>query len=43
MGGCISQYFNYFNDLIMKTFRVLGDWTDENNKLLLCEIEGGVA
>jgi hypothetical protein len=30
------------NDLNMKIFRVLGDWTDENNRPLLCEIEGGV-
>jgi hypothetical protein len=29
-------------DLEMEVFRARGDWTDENNRHLLCEIEGGV-
>jgi hypothetical protein len=28
-------------DLNMKIFRVLGDWTDKNKRTLLCNIEGG--
>jgi hypothetical protein len=30
------------NELNMKIFRVLGDWTDDNNRPLLCDVEGGV-
>jgi hypothetical protein len=29
-------------DLNMKIYRATGDWTDENNRPLFCEIEGGV-
>jgi hypothetical protein len=28
-------------DLFMEIYRAKGDWTDENNRPLLCEIEGG--
>jgi hypothetical protein len=30
------------NDLNMENYRAKGGWTDENNRLLLCEIEGRV-
>jgi hypothetical protein len=30
------------NDLDMEIYRAKGDWTDDNNRPLLCEIEGGV-
>jgi hypothetical protein len=30
------------NDLDVETYRAKGDWTDENNRPLLCEIEGRV-
>jgi hypothetical protein len=30
------------HDLDMEIYRAKGDWTDENNRPLLCEIEGGV-
>jgi hypothetical protein len=29
-------------DMNMKIYRDMGDWTDENNRPLLCELEGGV-
>jgi hypothetical protein len=29
-------------DLDMEIYRVMGNWTDENNRPLICEIEGGV-
>ena len=29
-------------DLDLETYRAMGNWTDENNRPLLCEIEGGV-
>jgi hypothetical protein len=30
------------HDLTMNMYRATGDWTDESNRPLLCEIEGGV-
>jgi len=29
-------------DLDVETYRAMGNWTDENNRPLLCEMEGGV-
>jgi hypothetical protein len=29
-------------DLDMEIYRARGDWTDENNRHLLCEMEGGI-
>jgi hypothetical protein len=30
------------NDLDMEIYRAWGNWTDENNRPLLCEMEGGI-
>jgi len=43
MGSSISQYFNSYKRLDVEIYRARGDWTDENNRPLLCEIEGGFA
>ena len=42
MGSSISQYFNSYKRLDVEIYRAWGDWTDENNRPLLCEIEGSV-
>jgi hypothetical protein len=45
---CFTWAVVYYNistviyDLDMETYRARGDWTDEKNRHLLCEIEGGI-
>jgi hypothetical protein len=34
------NFSNLMQDFEMEFYRAMGDWTDENNSPLLCEIEG---
>jgi hypothetical protein len=42
---CAAVYHSisvFIKDLDLETYRSRGNWTDEDNRPLLCEIEGGV-